>query len=135
MKKLLRTTSLIGLLSFGLSCTGPIRLVVIPDNTTDTLFVFTDDTLPKKFNKDIKYNFDETTRLFKYPVFENHIVVFRQFEEKCGTLRYCEDSVKAHLNISYLKLIYKSGKTYTAKNKGEIIELFKMGNDQGIVTF
>ncbi|MGZ4089087.1 MAG: hypothetical protein ACXVNO_00085 [Bacteroidia bacterium] len=52
--------TIIGLFGMGLSCTEPVTLsITTADNGKDSLFVFTDDTLPKKFNPGFQYKFDE----------------------------------------------------------------------------
>jgi len=138
MTKILTRISvfLILLIFLGQSCTPPVRLAISSNNFNDTLIIFTDDTLPRKYNKNFHPEYDPTQRLYRYTFFDaTDFVVFKQFIKNCAGLRNCEDSVYTHLNIAYLKIISSTGRTYIAKNKVEIIELFEKGNVQGIVTF
>ena len=124
------------MLTTNFSCTPPIVLSVDRENIQDTLYIYADTVLPLAYNKETKYSYDQNTKLYEYILKKDDspLIVFKSGGFRTSYLNQCADSVKAKLNLSYLKLVGKNKKLYIAKNKSEIIELFKNGNN-GRVTF
>lgn len=114
---------IISALLLNLGCTA-IHVSIIPGNDLEYLIVYTNDTIPTKYNKHYTPTFDSVTGLYKYNVNEGDLNIYRGACSKLNNMNQCGDTVKKYLNFDYLKIVTESGNVYEAKSKDEIIQLF-----------